>query len=154
EKAVQAVAEARSALSSSPALDSLCELFGLSPFERDLLLLCAGVELDSGLASLCSTAHGDSRRAFPTFSLALAALSEPHWSALMPTAALGRGRLSEVGDGDPLTGSPLRIDERVLHHLTGLSSRAPRLHGLMERLPPPVDLPPSQKELAERIAGL
>src|SRR5262249_3522018 len=154
EKAVQAVAEARSALSASPALDSLAELFGLSPFERDLLLLCAGVELDSGLASLCSTAQGDSRRGFPTFSLALAALPEPHWSALMPTAALRRWRLIEVGDGETLTGSPLRIDERVLHHLTGLSYLDQRLHGLMERVTAPAELPPSHRELADRIAGL
>src|SRR5262249_32100200 len=154
EKAAQAVGEARSALPSSPALDSLCEVFGLSSFERDLLLLCAGVELDSGLASLCSTAQGDSRRGFPTFSLALAALPEPHWSALMPTAALRRWRLIEVGDGDTLTGSPRRIDERVLHHLTGLSYLDPPLQGLMERLNTPADLPPSQIELAERIAGL
>ena len=154
DKAAQAVAEARSSLTSSPALDSLCELFGLSSFERDLLLLCAGVELDSGLASLCSTAQGDSRRGFPTFSLALAVLREPHWSALMPTAALRRWRLIEVGDGDTLTGSPLRIDERVLHHLTGLSYLDPRLHGLIERVSPPAELPPSQRELADRIAGL
>src|SRR5262249_62344332 len=84
----------------------------------------------------------------------LAVLPEPHWSALMPTAALRRWRLIEVGDGDTLTGSPLRIDERVLHHLTGLSYLDPRLHGLMERVTPPDDLPPSQKELAERLAGL
>src|SRR5215467_9905375 len=91
EKMVAAVAEARAALTSPPALDSLCELFGLSSFERELLLLCAGVELDSGLASLCA-AQGDSRRCYPTFGLALAALAEPHWSALMPTAALRRWR--------------------------------------------------------------
>src|SRR5262245_29878713 len=154
DKAKDVVAHARSSLPSSPALDSLCELFGLSSFERDVLLLCAGVELDSGLAGLCSTAQGDSRRSFPTFSLALGALPEPHWSALMPTAALRRWRLIEVGDGDTLTGSPLRIDERVLHHLTGLSYLDPRLHGLMERVTSPAELPPSQRELADRIAGL
>ena len=35
------------------ALDSLCQLFGLSDFERDCLLLCAGMELDSGFAADC-----------------------------------------------------------------------------------------------------
>jgi hypothetical protein len=152
EQLAAAVVEARAALPSPPALDSVCELFGLSSFERDLLLLCAGVELDSGLANLCA-AQGDSRRCFPTFGLALAALAEPHWSALMPTAALRRWRLIEVGSGDSLTGSSLQIDERVLHHLIGLSYVDPRLRGLVERVIPPADLPPSHIELAERIAN-
>src|SRR3712207_3266273 len=33
--------------SSPSALDALCAGFGLSPFERDVLLMCAGVELDA-----------------------------------------------------------------------------------------------------------
>ena len=37
---------------SPPALVGMSELFGLSPFERDLLLLTAGVELDGDLAEL------------------------------------------------------------------------------------------------------
>src|SRR5262245_59203197 len=55
------------------ALETLCAIFGLSPFERNLLLLCAGIELDSAFAPLCAAAQGDPNRAFPTFSLALAA---------------------------------------------------------------------------------
>ncbi|HWF05881.1 MAG TPA: ATP-binding protein, partial [Candidatus Angelobacter sp.] len=38
----------------APAIVRLVELFGLSPFERDLLLLCAGVEMDSELAARCA----------------------------------------------------------------------------------------------------
>ncbi|PMP82290.1 MAG: hypothetical protein C0183_10620 [Roseiflexus castenholzii] len=41
------------------ALDTLCATFRLSPFERDLLALCAGVELDAGIATLCAEAQGD-----------------------------------------------------------------------------------------------
>lgn len=41
--------------SQSPfPLDTLCQAFGLSVFERDILLLCAGIELDSRLAALCA----------------------------------------------------------------------------------------------------
>src|SRR5688500_10301252 len=43
------------------ALDHLCAAFRLSPFERDVLLLCAGVELDSSFAELCAAAQGDSQ---------------------------------------------------------------------------------------------
>lgn len=145
--------EATRALSIPSALDSLCAAFALSPFERDVLLLCAGPELDSTFAALCAAAQGHTR-AFPTFSLALAALPDAHWSALAPTSALRRWRLIEVGAGDTLTNSHLRIDERVLHYLTGVSYVDARLHGLIELVPAPPVVPPSQRAVAERIAHL
>jgi SpoVK/Ycf46/Vps4 family AAA+-type ATPase len=128
--------------------------FGLSPFERDVLLLCAGLELDTAFARLCATAQGEPQRPFPTFSLALAALPEAHWSALTPTAPLRHWRLVEVGHGDVLTTSPLRIDERVLHYLTGVSYLDARLQRLVERLQSLTDLPPSHREVAQQIADL
>jgi hypothetical protein len=150
--APMAVQEAARALPAPAALDSLCASFGLSPFERDLLLLCAGMELDSGFGRLCAAAQGDPQRPYPTFSLALAALDEPHWSALPPTAPLRRWRFIEVGLVDALTTSPLRIDERVLHYLTGASGLDARLHGLVEPLPLRADTPPSHLSLAHGIA--
>jgi len=152
--AEQNLLELTRALPSASALDSLCSAFALSAFERDLLLLCAGVELDATFGRLCASAQGDSHRPVPTFSLALAALPDGHWSALTPTASLRRWHLIEVRAGDTLTSSPLRIDERVLHYLTGLSYLDARLHGLVELMPPPTDLPPSHRELAQRIADL
>ena len=95
---------------------------------------------------------GNPQRTYPTFSLALAALPEAHWSALTPAAPLRRWRLIEVGSGDTLTTSQLRIDERVLHYFAGITCLDARLQGLVELLPPPSDLPPSQRELAQRIA--
>src|SRR6266545_5240300 len=118
-----------------PALDRLCSTFGLSPFERDLLLLCAGVELDASFSSLCALAQGDPQRAYPTFGLALAALPGAHWSALTPIAPLRRWRLIEVGAGQALTLSPLRIDERVLHYLAGVPYLDERLAGILEPAP-------------------
>src|SRR5437867_6537449 len=92
------------------ALEALCTTFGLSPFERDVLLLCAGIELDTSFAALCAVAQDDAQRSYPTFSLALAALPNAHWSALAPSGTLRRWRLLEIGNGSPLTASPLRID--------------------------------------------
>jgi len=152
--AEQNLLELTRSLPSVSALDSLCAAFDLSAFERDLLLLCAGVELDATFGRLCSSAQGDAHRPVPTFSLALAVLPDGHWSALTPAAALRRWHLIEVGAGDTLTSSQLRIDERVLHYLTGLSYLDARLHGLIELLPPPTDLPPSHRELAQRIADV
>jgi len=74
----QTLREAAHAMPAPSALDTLCAAFALSSFERDVLLLCAGMELDARFASLCATAQGDPRRAYPTFSLALAALPEEH----------------------------------------------------------------------------
>ncbi len=117
--------DARDAVGSY-ALQRLCDLFGLSEFERDLLLMCAGMELDAAFAELVARAHGDPARDRPDFSLALAVLPDAHWSALTPSAPLRHWRLIDIRAGDTLVTSPLRIDERVLHYLTGLQYlRAP-----------------------------
>ena len=53
-------------------LARLVRIFGLAPFERDVLMLCAGMELDASFAPLCASAQVDPGRAYPTFGLALA----------------------------------------------------------------------------------
>ena len=137
-----------------PALETLCGAFGLSAFERDVLLACAGVELDSAFAACCAAAQGDERRAYPTFGLALAALEEAHWSALSPAAPLRRWRLIEVGAGETLTTSPLRVSERVLHYLAGVQHLDESLEGFLVPVHPPDDLPASQRALIERVLNL
>jgi hypothetical protein len=140
-------------LDIAPALERLSAAFGLSTFERDLLLLCAGVELDTSFAALCREAQGGSSSA-PTFSLALARLPGAHWSALAPAAPLRYWRLIELNSGETLTGSPLRIDEWALHFLTGTGALDERLQGLMEPLSGGGEIPPSHAAAAERISAL
>src|SRR5690242_10097160 len=114
--------EALQSFAASSALGHLAGMFSLSPFEQDLLLLCAGIEFDGTFPALCASAHGDARRNYATFSLALAALPDPHWNALTAAAPLRRWRLIEVvNGGEGLLQSQLRIDERVLHYLAGIS---------------------------------
>jgi ATPase family associated with various cellular activities (AAA) len=139
-----------------PALEALCAAFGLSPFERDILVLCAGVELDASFGPLCAEAQGNASRPYPTFSLALAALEEAHWSALSPDRPLRRWRLIEVGSGSGLTSAPLRIDERVLHELAGVPHLDEQLATLVEPVGPETiaGLAASHAELAGRVAGL
>ncbi len=148
--ALDDVREAALAMPSRAALDVLCSSFCLSSFERDILLMCAGVELDSGLASLCA-ARGTKGVGEPTFSLALSALPDPHWSALVPAGPLRHWRLIEVGSGSALTISPLKIDERVLHYVTGVSHLDERLQGIVESEPVPEELPASHEKLAATI---
>ncbi|MGB5009921.1 MAG: ATP-binding protein, partial [Candidatus Dechloromonas phosphoritropha] len=90
-----ALADARKLLHTESAIDWLTTAFGLSAFERDLLLLCAGAEMDADLARACAVAQGDTTRPWVTFGLALATLESPHWSALTPQRPLRRWRLIE-----------------------------------------------------------
>ena len=140
----------------SSALDVICSSFGLSQFEHDILLLCAGMELDSSIASLCAAASGETGKSFPTFSLALAALPGAHWSALTPERPLRRWRLIDVGGGAALTQAPLRIDERVLHYLTGVGALDERLAAMAEPIAPitMADLAPSHARIAENIVAV
>ena len=136
------------------AIDHVATVFGLSSFECDVLVLCAGVELEAAFGELCARAQGDPARSHATFSLALAALPDAHWSALAPNAPLRHWRLVEPAQG-PLATSQLRIDERVLHHLVGVDAVDDRLAGYVEPLgrpPTELDVVPSHEGLAHRIA--
>ena len=147
-----AAAQAGEAMHPPPAVEQLCSAFGLSRFERATLLLCAGVELDAGFAQAVAAAQQDPRLSFPTFGLALAALDEPHWSALSPAGPLRRWRLIELTGSDTLTTARLRIDERVLHYLAGVSYLDDRLAGLLEAPCAGDELPASHGELARQAA--
>lgn len=122
-----AIVEAAARLPAPSAIDTLAELFELSPFERRLLLLCAGVEMDAAIAGVCARWHGHEGRRHATFAMALAALPDAHWSALTPVRPLRRWRLIEVEPGARLVDSPLRIDERLLHYLAGINLLDARL---------------------------
>ena len=154
EAAEQALQAANAAMPAPAALDTMCSRFGLSPFERDVLLLCAGLELNGSLAAACAAAQGDAQKRHATFSLALAALPEPHWSALSPAAPLRRWRLIECRSADLLTLAPLRIDERVLHFLTGLDVLDERLQGFVGRIDSAHPLPASQQAVARQVAAV
>jgi hypothetical protein len=135
-------------------LDYLAEVFSLTHFERDLLLLCAAIELDSDFESLCETAHGEGDRARPTFGLALAVLPEAHWSAISPERPLRRWELVEVERGAGLASSPLRIDERILNFIVGVPHSDARLAGLAEATPWGVELAASHEAIARRVTSV
>lgn len=142
-------------LSHSP-LQKLCHTFNLSDFERDVLLLCAGMELEPEWGELCAEAQGNPKLNFPTLNLALMVLDNPCWDALTPEASLRRQRLIEVGDNAGiLTTAPLLINERILHFLMGASHLDEQLLEILELVnPTPKDgfLVESHQELAKAIA--
>ncbi|MGO9272270.1 MAG: ATP-binding protein [Terriglobia bacterium] len=134
-----------------PALETICAIFGLSSFERRILLMCAAVELDSRFAPIYEAANKGQRPALPTFSLALAAFDDAHWSAMLPGRPLRHWHLIEVLSGDALTTSPLRIEERILHYLTGMRSMDERVRGVVDGVGPARTLTPSELTVAQRI---
>jgi hypothetical protein len=136
------------------ALDHVSKAFGLSAFERQVLVLCAGMEMDGSFPALCASACGDAHRPYVTFGLALALFPEAHWSALSPTAPLRCWRLIELAVGAGLTSSPLRIDERILHFLAGLDSIDERLASGAYPASADGALVPSHAEIAAAVAGV
>ena len=120
------------------AMDVLAERLGLSPFEQNVLLLCAAQELDTRIASLCARAQDDPQKPFPTFALALALFDDPAWEALAPERPLRYWRLLEIHQppAQPLTASPLRADERIVNYLKGLNYLDDRLSPFFSTLEP------------------
>jgi hypothetical protein len=132
-----------------PALIALASQLGLSPFERDILLLCAALALDPGTAARCARVQGDTALAHPTFSLALLVLPGATWDAFSPQRGLRYWQLVEISQlpGQPLTTSALRADERAVNYIKGLNELDDRLDTLLSPahagVAPDMRLPPS-----------
>ena len=140
-----------------PALVVLSQRLGLSEFERQLLLMCAAMELDTGFGALCAQAQRDTSRTGPTFALALAALDNPTWDVMSPERPLRYWRLIEIHQPatQPLITSALRADERIVNYIKGLNYLDDRLAPLLDRVAGAADekLPDSQKAVADTIAA-
>ncbi|MEA2223722.1 MAG: hypothetical protein QOH83_2098 [Solirubrobacteraceae bacterium] len=157
EEVAQAIErrDAAAAMEGGPALDMLSRQLGLSPFERDTLLLCAAMELAPGLGALCAKAQGHAALSHPTFGLALSLFDDPTWDAVSADRPLRYARLVEISQPGalPLTSSPLRADERIVNYLKGRNVLDDRLSAFLE---PAADaagwsLAPSQQDVMERV---
>ncbi len=152
--AARAMAEAEVS-EPPPALILLSRQFGLSCFEREVLLLLAAMELDTRIATLCARAQDDPSRPYPTFALAMMLFDDAVWDILSPERPLRYWRLLEIHQPptQPLTTSPLRIDECILNYIKGLNYLDDRLAALFVPLGnlSTVALPPSQAAVAARL---
>src|SRR5215207_6399102 len=68
-----------------PALAHVATVFRLSPFERDIVVMCAGYALETSFAAKLG--------APPTFGSAIARLRHAHFDAMAPSAPLRSFRL-------------------------------------------------------------
>jgi len=152
--AVVAATEARVAMEVPAAIDRVTELFELTEFEREVLLLCAGVEMDARLATLCGEARGKSGSNFVTFGLAMTVLPGAHWSALTPAGPLRRFRLLEMEAGEGLTAAPVRISERMLHYLAGINLLEAQLQPVLRFSAVTDSIAESHQEVAGQVLRL
>ena len=135
-----------------PALEVIVQLFKLSKFEKNILVLCAGIEIDRDLAHLCQKSQKNSNP-YPTFELILAVLPDARWSALSPGSTLRHFMLIDMYESTslPLTLTPLRIDERILQYLAGVKHLDGRLAGIAKPNWINAPIANSQRSLVERI---
>lgn len=156
-RAATAMAEAQK-IDPPPALIIAAQRFGLSRFERDVLLLCTAIELDPTIANHCARLNGDASRAYPTFALALSMFDDPAWDALSPERPLRYWRLIEINQpgAQPLTTSAIRTDERIVNYVKGLNYLDDRFSPLLfpfTDLEGQTTLPPSQQKVVETIVS-
>ena len=137
-----------------PTIEQISLTFSLSSFERDILMFCAGMEIDPCFASLCAIAQGDEQKNYPTFSLAREIFSNAHWSAFLPSGPLRRWQLIEIGTDISLTLSPLKINERILHYLTGLDDLDEKLIDFVEPLDDSDFMVDSHQRIAQKLTQI
>ena len=137
-----------------PALELLAERLELTPFERDILLLCVGMEMDTRWPALCADAQHDPAKPFPTFGLAFATLEDPSWDAMSPQRPLRYWQLVDIHQPgtQPMIGAALMADERIVNFAKGMNYLDPRVAPLVTVLPSAA-LPASQQDVARTLAA-
>jgi SpoVK/Ycf46/Vps4 family AAA+-type ATPase len=145
-----------------PALEVLSHRFGLTPFERDVLLLCLAPELDATFERLYAYVQDDVSRKYGTIDLALALFSDIKAAedgcnarnSFLPEAPLRRFCLITLGPGSsPATAlrvRPLRLDERVIDYLRGVNRPDDHILDWLRPIPY-APLARSHQALAERL---
>lgn len=139
-----------------PAMMLLAHRTGLTDFERDVLLLCVAMELDTRIAALCARAQDDQSRPFPTYALAMAIFEGASWDAISPDRPLRYWRFIDISPAgtQPLTTSAMRADERVVNYIKGLSHLDDRIGPYVMPLSEPVhddELPASQRAVVDSV---
>lgn len=156
-EAAAVMVEIEKKMQPSPALASLAERFGLTTFERNVLLLCVAMEFDTRVPALCAQAQEDPARRYPTFALALALFTESAtWDSLSPERPLRYYHLLEIHQpgAQPLITSALSVDEWVMNYIKGskyLDDRLAHFLAPVEGAEAEVELPPSHREIVEAI---
>jgi len=154
----KASAEEAEKLSPPPALLILGQRFGLSRFERELLLLCAAPELDTRIPALYARAQRNPALNYPTLALAFTLLDDPAWEVISPERQLRYWKMLEIdqSSGQPMISSPLHLDQRIVDYIKGMNYPDVRLAPMLSPLDVATGetrLTPSQQRVANRIVS-
>ncbi|OZH51632.1 hypothetical protein AFK68_29710 [Hydrocoleum sp. CS-953] len=141
-------------LSECSTLNYLCHRFNLSRCEREIILLCVGMELDPLWPSECADAQVNPQNNFPTFSLAQSIFERVDIGVLAPESPLRYWKLIEVQPGLVLTLSPLKIDERIFHFLVGTNQLDERLISIIKPIVTNENLVDSHQEIVKQIISV
>jgi AAA+ superfamily predicted ATPase len=121
-----------------PQTSSLAQLinkFGLSQFEKDLIILCLAIEIDPAISLLYSKAHGNENINYPTLNLALSLLPQANWNIISNQNLLQYWELIEIGSGLNLIHCPITLDRRILCFLLGESAIDEKLKSILTSFP-------------------
>ena len=141
-----------------PALVILSRRFCLFDFEQHILLLCAAMELNTWMPSLCAKAQDDANKPYPTFALAMSLFNNPAWDSISSQRPLRYWRLIEINQliGQPLITSPLKGDERIINFIKGLNyldERIARVTSPFEIVATETGLPASQDKIVTEVVN-
>lgn len=138
-----------------PALEQLVATFELSEFERNILLLCATMELTPNFKSLCAKVQEDPELCYATLGLAKIVFPNFKWGATTTESPLIHWQLIEVKQGATKLESKLQIEQRIFYYLLGEFCQDPQLLGTLDPLALPSTnseiLPPSHQKIASEI---
>ncbi len=148
-------------------LASLQGIFGLSPFDMDLVLLALAPEIDLRYERLYAYLQDDVTRKRPTVDLALnllcssAAVKLTRRRRFAPEAPLIRHRVLRLSadphqPGAPLLARYLELDEQIVRFLLAEPGLDPRLAPVCERIEPAgaSERIPIEKEVTRRLHRL
>src|SRR5574337_635893 len=122
-------------------LPPLSDMFGLTSFEEQCLVVCLAPELDRKYEKLYAYLQDDSTRRSPSVDFVLRLLCDAQAeqaearAAFAPDASLRKFMLLKVGDGEPdglapLIARPLKLDDRIVDFILGHNTVDARLDGL------------------------
>ena len=122
---------------ASLRLPRLASLFGLSPFESDVIVICLAPELDTKYERLYAYLQDDATRRAPGVDLVLNLLCHAQEercaarSAFLSSGRLSRYSLVQFADHEsaarPLLSRSLKLDEGIAHHVLGGKALDPRI---------------------------
>jgi hypothetical protein len=151
EESMKLLEGIRDNMHRKPNLDILVQQFQLSEFEKNILLVCAGVELSSEYSQIISKIQGSAEAVYPSFNLLLAGFCTSHWDAISPNSPLRKWDLIHFSAGTLLANQPMRIDEGILHYLTGFSFLEAPLSSVIKRNNEPYLVTGSQQLVVDQI---